>query len=84
MPREKVDRPAFAEHGVRNLGLDHPSELGEQAGQPLAQLRVPAIDKAVDIAAAPPNVQDQLGIEHGEEAPEATDRHRLDPAPLRP
>lgn len=64
MPAQQVDRPALPVFGVRNLGTDDPSQLGEPAGQVLGQRGVPRVDDAVQVDRArsrmelDPDVQD--------------------------
>ncbi len=74
MPREKIDRAALTVFRVRNLGNNLPAELGQDRGEPLAELRMAAIHHSIDVATPPANDQDELGVEDCQELPKAANR----------
>lgn len=84
MPGQEVDRAAFAEHRIRHLRLDHPTERLEIAGYRFRECGVAAVEQAIDVAAPPANEDDQLGIEDGEQVAQAPERHAIQPAALDP
>ncbi len=81
-PRQQIDRTALPIHGIRHLGRNLPTLVGQQCRQVVAQPGVRGIEQTIQISSAPSNEQDEFRVETAQDLSERSDGHAIDPAAL--
>ena len=62
MPREHVDRPAFAVDGVRDLDSDGSARLSQQLCDAPDKVRVSLVHQPIEVPAPPAKLHIELGV----------------------
>ncbi len=84
MPRQHVDRPAFASDQERRLRGALPAERNQDLDEPLHHGGVSGVQKPIQLLAAPPNPKIQLRAQAGDYLLHRVKRRLIEPAAFQP
>lgn len=83
MPGQRIYRSAVAVAGERHFETDLPAPLLEKRGKTAYQTRVTLVEEPIELAATPPDVHDEIGVERAQDAAEHVDAEVLDVSALK-
>jgi hypothetical protein len=82
MPREQVDRAAFAIDGIRDLGTYDPTRRAEHVRDRTHERCVSFIDEPVQVAASPPELDNEIRVQRSGDPANGLQRETFEMAAL--
>jgi hypothetical protein len=73
VPGKQVERAALTVPRVGDLSANLPAESSKRAGDEAHQRRMVLVDQPIDLAAAPPDLDDNERVERAQDRAESSD-----------